>query len=490
MLTSKLRLVILLGLILMALSPALSRAESPIEEADCNFDGPEGHEMFCGYITLPERRGTSSERTIRLYFAQISTRSAMPAQPIIYLEGGPGGSGTYYDTWMDVLLKNHDLILLDQRGTGYSEPTLNCPEIEQAGGENDGEAQKACRARLVNEGIDLSAYNSAESAADIDELRRSLGIEKWTLYGISYGTRLALTIMRDHPEGVQTAIIDGVYPPQVNAFEEEGPNGLKAFNVLFDGCAADVRCARAFPKLRENFYETVARLDADPATYQATDPETGDKSESTLDGNTLVDRLFQALYNTSIIPMLPSALDAASAGDYEEMDALFSGSEGARRGYQGEGEDVSDSEGMNFSVECREEWPFNDKAKALKALDTAPEQLRDYLLGQVENGWTQCEVWNVEKADAIETQPVRSSIPTLVLSGEYDPVTPAAWGKVAADALDTAYNFTFPGVGHGAVDTSPCANQIIEAFLADPNAAPNGGCIEQLPSPDFEVPNR
>lgn len=488
MATSKLRLILLLALALAVLSPALARAQSPVEQTDCKFEGPETHEIFCAYLNVPERRGANSGRNIKLYFAQITSRSPQPAQPVIFLVGGPGANGVYYDSWMDVILENHDLYLLDQRGTGHSQPTLNCPELGQAAIENP---LQVCYDRLkVKEGLDLDAYNSTESASDIDDLRKALGVSQWTLYGTSYGSRLALTVMRDHAESVQSAILDAAYPLQVNLWEEQGPNALVAFEALFKGCAADIKCDSAYPNLRDEFYATIARLTQTPVTFTYTDPVSSEPYEVSVDGNALVDQTFGALYDRGLIPFLPGAIHAAAQGDYQRMYSLFSGYEVAGLGLRQEGEqvDVSFSEGMNASVKCREELPFNDLGRAIKRLETAPEAIRAKLVGDAEYLFSDCEIWRVTPAGEIETMPVQSSIPTLILNGEYDPITPPAWGQIIAESLTTTYNFTFTNVGHGVINTSSCANRIVVAFLEDPTQEPNANCIRSLPPPDFRVP--
>ena len=269
-----LRLLMITFLALMV-APVLAHDSVPrVEPASCWMELPdgvtEGQNLDCGYLIVPEDRSDPNSPTIQLAYAVLyAPADNVKPDPVIYLAGGPGGNAVGdLEGWLNTpYLQDRDLILFDQRGTGYSEPTLNCPEAEQ--GEDN--ATQACHDRLVSQGVNLQAYNSAENAADVADLQVALGYDEWNLYGISYGTRLALTVMRDHPEGVRSVVIDSVYPPEVNSWEEYGQNTADEFNKLFQGCAADAQCNDAYPDLEQTFYTTVDQLNAEPAQYSGTD---------------------------------------------------------------------------------------------------------------------------------------------------------------------------------------------------------------------------
>jgi len=481
------RLFRLIGIFLicsMALSAPRQAQGALVEDAECFFEVPEGIIAECGYLRVPERRDGRSNATLRLYFARLHSTSADPSPyPILYLSGGPGGNGVEYPDWADSLLAYSDLILLDQRGTGFSEPSLNCIELERSD-KDELAATQACRDRLAGQGIDLSAYNTTESAADLDDLRVALGIEQWTLYGISYGTRLALEALRQKPETLRSAILDAVYPPNVLAYEVQGPNTVKQFKALFDACAEDFACRRAFPDLESAFYALIAALDAEPAEYTARDPETGEAIQNTLGGAELVDMLFQAMYDAERIPSLPKAIWLAVQGAYAESIALMTGDEDAANGYTrrraDDDEDLSDSEGMFLSVECAEEGAFTDMARVDARLRDAPEAIADKLRSDVERALAQCRIWAVQAASAAFKTPVRASVPVLILNGAFDPITPPAFGDLAAATLSNSHNLTFRGVGHGAIATSACADGVIIAFLDDPDSAPDDACLADL----------
>ncbi|MCA9925859.1 MAG: alpha/beta fold hydrolase, partial [Anaerolineales bacterium] len=222
--------------------------EPVFETAACQFDEPEGHDVTCGYLIVPEDR-SQPNKTIRLHVAIFASESDNPApDPVVYLEGGPGGDAleampfTFDDNFAP-LLADRDVIIFDQRGTGYSEPSLACPESIEADLDIIDEvvpleeeidisldAAAACYNRLVDEGVNLAAYNSLENAADVNDLRIALGYDEWNLYGISYGTKLAMTTMRDHPEGIRSVILDSPYPLSVSLTEDFPANAARAFD--------------------------------------------------------------------------------------------------------------------------------------------------------------------------------------------------------------------------------------------------------------------
>src|ERR1051325_368575 len=284
------------------------------EPAPCAFPVPSGYSPECGYLVVPETRARADSRLIRLHVAIFRNRTGHPvSDPVIHLAGGPGSSSLneakyLFSHGLDAVLNQRDLILFDQRGTGYSQPRLDCPEREaitplllggklsaEETGQGIVDAFRRCHDRLISEGIDLAAYNSAASAADLNDLRLALGYDKLNLYAVSYGTRLALTLMRDHPEAVRSAVLDSTYPLQVNLYTALAPNAERAFNVFFNNCAADPGCNARYPDLRTVFYQLVDQLNAQPVWIALL---TGEGRQTVrLDGGLLIDVLFGGLYN-------------------------------------------------------------------------------------------------------------------------------------------------------------------------------------------------
>ena len=480
--------------------PAAPAYDILYEEASCEFDEPDGFDIQCGWLTVPENRAQlDNGRTVRLHVAVfLSDNPDKPADPVVYLEGGPGGDALEtiplaFTDRFGPFVEDRDFIMFDQRGTGYSEPSLACPEtldlafetIEQDLTDEEGialslAALEACRVRLVEEGVDLSAYTSAENAADLNDLRTALGYDEWNLYGISYGTRLAQTAVRDFPAGVRSVILDSAYPIESNLLTETPRNLDRALDELFEGCAADAECAAAYPELAATLWDTVAMLEAESAPIQIFDLMRGETYDSFFDGDTLIGIVFQGLYSEQIIPILPEMIYAANQGDYTLVETLLSA-------FLLNSEFIS--AGMQYAVQCNEEAVFTAPGSAAAAVAEHPE-LAGFFAGALNVSEAMldiCTRWGVSEAPAIENEAITNDIPTLVMAGEYDPITPPRWGEQVAANLSGSYYFLYPGVGHGASVSGDCPLRMARAFLNDPTVEPDDTCIAGMEAPDFSV---
>ena len=227
-------------------SGAASRT-SQFLSAPCAFVVPSGAWVQCGWLTVPENRLRSGGRNIRLHVAIYKSRTRPLPDPILWLVGGPGGranlfASKLYDQVVKPYIAKRDFIVVDLRGSGYSQPALDCPNPSGP----PVEWVPACRERLTSM-ADLDCYNSAAVAADLDDLRRALEIREWNLLGESYGTRYALSAVRDYPQGIRSVVLDSVVPPEIDEFAD-GPGKFEgALNALFADCAADPKCAVPFP---------------------------------------------------------------------------------------------------------------------------------------------------------------------------------------------------------------------------------------------------
>jgi pimeloyl-ACP methyl ester carboxylesterase len=382
-------------------------------------------------------------------------------------------------------LHNRDLVLIDQRGTGHSRPLLTCPEINDVGDlvieQNLSNVQKVvaeadaltrCAERLRSEGVNLAAYTSAASAADLHDLRVALGYGQWNIFGISYGTRLALTTMRDYPADIRSVVLDSVYPLQTNLYTALPPTIDRSFRTIFANCAARPSCRDAYPDLEHVFYQLVADLNANPVTLQVTHPRTGAAVETSIDGHDLIDILFRTTYRTAELPGLPRFIYDTRNGNYATLARLES--DRLRRMFGSEF-----SQGMYFAVQCSEEIPFAALDDVQAAAAPYP-RLGDFFAGVMEfteHVYALCDAFGIGAPDPRENEPVQSSIPTLLLAGEYDPITPADWAPLAAETLSTSYTYTFPGTGHAVISRGACPVGMIRAFLSNPHHAPDASCI-------------
>ncbi len=477
--------------------PAADDSGPSFAAGPCPFDIPNGADVRCGTVTVPEnRQNPGGERQVRLPVAIFASTSPNPApDPVVYLAGGPGGFAleliqfTYRDNILP-FLADRDYIVFDQRGTGYAEPSLACPETfafelemldddlpEDVLQTRYLEVLAGCRSRLEQAGIDLAAYNSAENAADVDAIRQALGYERWNLLGVSYGSRLAQTVMRDYPEGVRSVILDSPYPLEVDLQEAIPGHMTRAFRVFFDGCAADAACAAAYPDLEAEFYRLVNRLNTDPITFPIVYFLSGNRYTVNFNGDDLIDILFQSLYSNEIFPLMPGIIFDVKEGRTDRLALLFTTLL------------INEefiSTGMYRSVQCREELAFSDR-EAVAAAAASDERLADYFANW-EFAYNACAIWPSGRAAAIENEPVVSEIPTLILTGEYDPITPPAWGELVSGNLVADYLVPFPGIGHGATSSGSCPLSVALTFLRRPDQNPANGCLAEMRPPAFLVP--
>jgi pimeloyl-ACP methyl ester carboxylesterase len=460
------------------------------EPGACPFRVPRDLRIDCGALVVPESRADLRGGVVRLAVAIVRARSPNPApDPVLYLSGGPGSPAlsntvSFARAW-SAFLHNRDLVLIDQRGTGHSRPLLTCPEINDVGDlvieQNLSNVQKVaaeataltrCAERLRSAGVNLAAYNSAASATDLHDLRVALGYAQWNIFGVSYGTRLALTTMRDYPEDIRSVVLDSVYPLQTNLYTAMPPTIDRSFQTIFTNCAARPSCNAAYPDLENVFYELVTDLNANPVAIQVTHPRTGAAVETRIDGHDLIDILFRTTYRTAELPGLPQFIYDIRNGEYATLARLESDRLGRMFGSKF-------SHGMYFAVQCSEEIPFAALEDVQAAAATYP-RLGDFFAGVMEfteHVYALCDAFGTGAPDPRENEPVQSALPTLLLAGEYDPITPPAWAPLAAETLSTSYTYTFPGTGHAVISRGACPVSMIRAFLSDPYRAPDASCI-------------
>jgi pimeloyl-ACP methyl ester carboxylesterase len=478
-------------------TPTLEAFKPTFIPASCNFHVTRETRVDCGYVLVPEKRDAESTHTIRLAVAVYHSTSDRPAaEPVIYLHGGPGGEAIQplalvYDSFIAPILKERDLIAFDQRGSGLSSPSLACPEMDSVylrQGISDDErktlsisAFQACHDRLAYSEVNLDAYTSAASGTDVRDILVALGYPRAILYGVSYGTRLALTVMRDHPEIVHSAVLDSSLPLETKFFNELTTKTDYAFNELFSGCAADSECNKAYHGLDKVFYDLVTKFDAQPVTVKVKDLVSGQSAEVKVDGNELVSAIDLGLFSSELIPILPQAIYTASNGDYTLLGALLSLSKNVY---------TQISMGAYISINCHEQVYATTSEQLETDLAAYPKLdsfARAAIYGSPETLFSICNLWGAAAYDPIDSQPVHSAIPSLILAGEYDPATPPFFGKQLLDDLSVSYYVEFPASGHAvSMDAQDsCPLDVVLAFLADPYQPPNTTCVAGLQRPQF-----
>ncbi|MFI1394531.1 alpha/beta fold hydrolase [Streptomyces sp. NPDC020681] len=448
----------------------------------------------CGFLEVPENRADHGGRTIRLAVAIIPAASATPAEePVVFMTGGPGG-----DAIGDIpfligagVNRDRDLIVMAQRGERFSEPNLACPEVDAFSAEAVGlrydapstgrllvRAMKECRDRLAADGTDLSAYNTTENATDFADLRKALGIPRWNVYGYSYGTDLALTYLREHPQGIRAVAIDSVVPPRVVSLPWTWSSAQEGINTIFAACAAQPLCRNRYPDLPRTLTQQVRRLEAHPLRLSVPPPGGGDPVKVVLDGGALANLL---VANAVPAVDVPAALEELAHGNPQRF---------AQARAAGANPVVGETAyGLTESVACAEWVPGFSAADLLNAGRRAFPGWPDTVLAQAPQLPFQeqvCRAWDVPDRTAFHRMTTFSKVPTLVVSGTFDAKTGAQWGRFAARTLPRSTVVRIPGIGHWVVPQSPCAQDVLASFLANP-VSPDTSCVAPLTPKPFTI---
>ena len=475
-------------------TPAPTPTPAPMgryESADCPFDVPQGMPIECGFVSVPADHAQPDGPEIRLAVAIIKDLSENhQPDPVMLLSGGPGEKTVANALGAIQLLghihPNRDLILFDQRGAGLSEPALECPEWVEAAydalDEDDGllasqqvfEKLMVCRDKLVAAGDDLSLFNTTQNAADVEAIRQALDYAQVNLVGGSYGSLLAQEVLRAYPEHLRSVVMNSIWPLETSLYIAAPQVTADAVLRLLAACEAEDACRAAYPDLTQVFFDVVADLNANPVNITVTHALTGEEYPVLLTGDRVYSNLVGFLYQTNLLPLLPQAIYAVADGSYEMMAQL----QGINLAMY-----EATSRGMTFSVVCAEDLIGQSEQDLLDSYATLPEALsgrEDIELLLPYSIFGTCEAWPVEAAAAGFKQPVSSELPILMVTGEFDPVTPHRFARQIAAHLPNSQAYEFPGVGHNILVANDCARQMIGQFIIDPAAELETSCLEGL----------
>ncbi len=439
-------------------------------------------EARCGALAVPEDRSDPSSRQINLNIAVLPAVSRNPQpDPLFFLAGGPGQAAaeTYPQlaAAFDLINRKRDIVLVDQRGTGRSN-ALRCPEPEAidltialTDDQRTRYAQDCVRA--LSGAADLRFYTTSVAMADLDAVRAALGYDKINLYGVSYGTRAALTYLQQYPGRVRTVILDGVVPQDWDIGLHFAPDGQRAIDLIFDRCAADPACQAAFPDLRAEFDSMLASVAESPVQLVVDHPVTHEPTEVTLTYDLAASTIRLLSYATETAALVPLLVHTAQArGDYGPLATQF------LIGNAGLAATMSD--GMTNSVICSEDVRFDAQEAALSNAGS-------YVGGSVTDWlFAVCAVWPKGDLPAGFKSPVASDVPALLLSGEADPVTPPSNAERVAQTLTGSRQIVVAGQGHNIVFRG-CVPRIAADFIERGSAADlDLACVADIrPMPFF-----
>jgi pimeloyl-ACP methyl ester carboxylesterase len=385
--------------------------------AECRLPGVESPAR-CGTYDVYEDRAAASGRRIALQVAVIpARRRAGDPDPIVVLAGGPGQGAIALAPQVVALFSRlaatRDIVLVDQRGTGGSNP-LDCEDDGEPGTAlafEDTLPEKLVRDCLARLQADPRLYATPPAMDDLDEVIGALGYARVNLWGGSYGTRAALEFIRRHPARVRTATLDGVAPPAMKLPLSFVADGEAAFERLLADCEGEAACRGAYPSLRSQARALRERLGRQPARVEIADPVTGESLGVTVTRDVLLTGIFRPLYSPELASLLPFALDRAANGDFNALLAQnleFSGQ-------------VADnlSVGMHLSVVCSEDVP------RIRAEDLARASRAFFGRALVDDFLRACAIWPKATLPPDYGDPVRADVPVLILSGGIDPATPS-----------------------------------------------------------------
>ncbi len=476
----------LIALVLVGAAPPLAAQGSVprLERSECPFERGEwarGITLECAWLVVPEMRDRPAGRTMRLAVAVVRAKNPI-ATPLVMLHGGPGLSGLriFLPVAGSDLARNRDLVIYDQRGAGYSEPKL-CPDygaVQDSARRLRTSAEREklwdvrdreCVASLRTQGIEPAAYNTAASARDLIDLRKALGYPIWDVYSASYGARLAQEAMRQDPRGIRSVVMasPATRGPAMQA--EIALSAQRAIERVWQACAAEVSCNAAFPNVSDDFYALYDELSKNPLPAPVK-RDNGVVDTVWIDGKALISAIRNDILGRpgrrALLPLLVNELRRGDRARAAETLASYATDVGA-----------SNQQVLIHLVNC-----YDLYGPALRAArDSANALARPAFRGaQLED----CPIWQTRFADPSEHRPVRSDIPTLILTGRFDDRTPTEHGRRIAATLSHAYQYEFPNEAH---DERPgaCHVSILRQFLENPSRAPDASCIAAIPPIHF-----
>ncbi len=438
-------------------------------------------EALCGKYEVFEDRSAKTGRKIALNLLLLPALNSQRApDPIFYLVGGPGAAATGSASlgFMTRLRRERDVVLVDQRGTGASNP-LNC---KLHGDKSDMQSYfdeafpieklRACRAEL-EQAANLKLYTTSIAMADLDEVRAALGYDKINVYGGSYGSTAALVYLREHPDHTRSAAVFGVAPPDMKIPLSFAHGVQHAMDRLIEDCGADAACHAGFPKFREEFEEVLKQFDKGPLQVAAKNPYTGETQPINVTRDGFVDGIRLMLYVPNAMSAVPLLIHLAAQGNLGPfVSTAF------QIGYQISGQM---SVGMQFSVICGEDIPFITDADVTR--ESANSFYGD---ARVRPARKACAEWPRANVPASFLEPVKSKAPVLLVSGELDPVTPPWLAAAAARNFPNGRHLIIHNATHNSYE---CVEAIVADFIDKGSAAAiDTSCADQIRRLPFNVP--
>ncbi len=461
------------------------------ERDTCLVEGAwaRGIQRDCGWLVVPESRERPKSNVVRLAVEVIRAREPDGTPPLVLLHGGPGGQGgiRLFSAGLAAspVSLHRDVVIYDQRGAGLSQPKL-CPSYERLfestfnrAEARDKErildaARRACVQELDAKQIDRLAYSTSASAADLIDLRHALGYARWDIYGPSYGALLAQEVMDRDAAGIRAVVLASPVGRAIMQKAEQPQSTQRAFERVFEACGLQPRCRAAFPQLGEDFYAVYDALNRSPLLVPVS--RSADRHDAVVfNGERLVADIRNRMLNRDGIGRIPLLVHELRSGDRlrAAREVVADGMMPANVADAALREIVLCNDGATSGSAYRK------AAKSVNARSLPPFRRA------VDRDERECREWLPRVVDRPAQIPVRSDIPTLILTGYFDDRAPTDHGRRIAATLSRVYVVELPDEGHDARRPGPCHAMIVQHFYEDPTHAPDTTCIAQIPSIQF-----
>lgn len=462
-------------------------AQSFATPTECDESISIDRTIECSTVLAPLDHDNPSNGTVQLPMMVVRAAVENTNAPLYLLQGGPGGDTI--DTFAflvskfdSVLPNDRDIYFYEQRGTTDTQPSLDCPEVHQLGitllPEDISYAEgidkylvayEQCITRLQQKGVNLSMFNSRQNALDLIYIAEQFGHDQIDLYGVSYGSLLAQHVTRIKPELVRSLVIDGIVPPNESVDARVYESRHNALEAVLSDCENDTTCASAYPNIRQTYADVMADYKANPQMWELTDPEDATVTHTArVDDYGLRGWLFSLMYDDQLVRYIPYMLTDLANNRTDNVKFFLS--------FNVFNDSIAEM--MYMSTQCSEEVavPIDDYVIPANNLLPLAE-------GELENDQRYrqvlCNLSNVTPLDASFNSEFRTDVPTLIVSGRYDPITPAVFGDIVAGSVPQATHIVIPNGAHGAMLSNACAADIAKAFWANPTQTLDTSCVAE-----------
>ena len=470
-----LRLLLINCIAAIPLNPVFAQEVPADKNADIIFTacqhskhGTAFYGAECTQITVPP---TTRSPAITLNVLKARARSTPTQDPLIVITGGPGTSAVslawQYLRFFYAVQKSRDILFIDQRGTGKSAP-FNCASVSDLDQTQPSAQLVAAMNKTLIQCAEtyntptqpLSAITTRQAALDIESVRTQLGYTQLNLWGSSYGTRVAMEYQQLFPQAIRTVIVDGVAPGAIALPRHAEHDAAHALQQLFIACEAQPACLETFGDLNKKWQQVIKHLTKTPTTAQLHHPRTQEALTITVTAALASNWVRFALYNRELSALLPMAINAAFAHDYRPLSNLA----------QIASDSVNDgmSYGMHAAILCAEDSqaPHIPRTTHTNQQGLTPSVMPPMPFSELNDLSPACKAMPKNTEDTIKTlfTPITSDTPTLITSGQFDPVTPPFWGEWASQNMTQAKHIIVEG-GHHGVSGIGCMPKIIAHFI-------------------------